>query len=70
MLGNPSDHETVRNVVAAAQVAYRCDVIRGDPAIDLDKVTRAENMLRRRLHALGIIRDRDPRTPRTKFTES
>jgi len=58
LLGHPTDPETLRNVVAAAQLAWRCDCARGDVDVHIDSVTRLENLLARRLKALGIIKPR------------
>jgi hypothetical protein len=74
--GDPADPGIQRDVIAAAELSLRCDTMRADMNSNPAIVVQMENMLYRRLRALGIVeklqdsprtdhrrRPRDPSAP-------
>jgi hypothetical protein len=65
---DPSDPIVQADVIAAAELSVRCDQMRADQKCNPAILVQMENMLFRRLRALGIVEklQDSPRTDQTK----
>jgi hypothetical protein len=64
--GDPADPGVQRDVIAAAELSVRCDAMRADYKCNPAILVQMENMLYRRLRALGIV-EKLQDSPRTKW---